>query len=225
MVSVVEMGLAIADEALFVNNAPGFVELLSWMAIGARSSENPEHRIFASGLDCAVGIKNPTHGCLKTGVNSVVVAQQEHTAAFEGHAIKTFGNPYAHIVLRGSQKGPNYHSLHEVEKLLFKEKVQYPALLVDASHDNSLLNGKKDAAQQPTVIFQTLDFVKHQPGLQKLLKGFMVESFLQDGHQNLQECLLQGRAPLDGLSVTDPCLGFDKTKKLIFKLAKRLKKI
>ena len=100
MVKVIEMGLPIADEALFTHNARGFLELLAWVAIGARSAEDQEHRIFASAIDCAVGLKNPTHGSLAVGINSIVAAQHPHVAVFDGYEVQTNGNSYAHLVLR-----------------------------------------------------------------------------------------------------------------------------
>ncbi len=118
MVKVVEMGLPIADEALFTHNARGFLELLSWVAIGARSAEDQEHRIFASAINCPVGLKNPTHGSLEVGVNSVIAAQYPHVAVLNGCEVQTHGNNYAHLVLRGSKSGPNYSTthLHEVKE-------------------------------------------------------------------------------------------------------------
>ena len=116
MVKVIEMGLPIADESLFTHNARGFQELLSWVAIGARSSEDQEHRIFASSLDCPVGMKNPTHGSLKIAVNGVVAAQHSHTVVFDGYEVKTHGNPYVHLVLRGGNEKPNY-SIEYIEEV------------------------------------------------------------------------------------------------------------
>src|SRR3990167_10472917 len=112
MVKVIEMGLPIADEALFTHNAKGFLELLSWVAIGARSAEDQEHRIFASSIDCPVGMKNPTHGSLKIGVNGVVAAQHPHVVVFDGYEVETDGNPYVHIVLRGSNEKSNFSIAH-----------------------------------------------------------------------------------------------------------------
>lgn len=116
MTQVVEMGLPIADEALFTHNARGFIELLSWVAIGARSSEDQEHRIFASGIDCPVGIKNPTHGSIKIGINGVVAAQHSHYIVLDGNEVETDGNQYAHLVLRGSNDRPNY-SLADISEV------------------------------------------------------------------------------------------------------------
>ena len=112
MVQVIEMGLPIADEALFTHNARGFAELLSWMAIGARSVEDQEHRIFASAADCPVGMKNATSGSIEIAVNGIIAAQHPHHTTFEGHQIQTDGNPFAHLVLRGGFRGSNYDPTH-----------------------------------------------------------------------------------------------------------------
>lgn len=189
MVKIIEMGLPIADEALFTHNARGFLELLSWVAIGARSAEDQEHRIFASAIDCAVGLKNPTYGSLVVGVNSVLAAQYPHVAVFDGYEVQTNGNPHAHLVLRGSsQEGPNYSISHleEVKQHMDKNQIKNPAVIVDASHDNCVVNGKKDPSQQPQVIWNVLESVAERPDLKKLVKGFMIESFLKEGTQKTE---------------------------------------
>jgi 3-deoxy-7-phosphoheptulonate synthase len=221
MVKINEMGLPIADEALFTHNAQGFLELLSWVAIGARSSEDQEHRIHASAIDCPVGMKNPTHGSLKIGVNSIVAAQNSHVAVFDGYAIETTGNPYAHLVLRGSNGKPNYSVEHLTEASQYMEqgKVKNPAIMVDVSHDNCIVNGKKDYTLQSKVIFEILDNIQNKPELKRLVKGFMLESFLKPGNQNIETC---ETIDFDGLSITDPCLGFEETEELLLKLARRV---
>src|SRR3989339_1253024 len=108
MVKIIEMGLPIADEALFTHNAKGFIELLSWVAIGARSVEDQEHRVFASSIECSVGMKNNTSGEIEPAVNGIVAAQSKHTAVFSGYQVETLGNSHAHLVLRGGTDGPNY---------------------------------------------------------------------------------------------------------------------
>lgn len=218
MVKINEMGLPIADEALFTHNAQGFLELLSWVAIGARSSEDPEHRIFASAIDCPVGMKNPTHGSLKIGINSVVAAQHSHVAVFDGYEVETTGNPYAHLVLRGSNGQPNY-SVADLEDALAyfaQHEVSNPAIMIDASHDNCLVNGRKDYTMQGHVVFKVMDSIKDRSELKKLVKGFMLESFIKGGNQNVE-----GQASIDmgGLSITDPCLSFGQTEEVLLKLA------
>ncbi|HVV68249.1 MAG TPA: 3-deoxy-7-phosphoheptulonate synthase [Gammaproteobacteria bacterium] len=223
MVKVIEMGLPIADEALFTHNARGFLELLSWVAIGARSAEDQEHRIFASAIDCAVGLKNPTHGSLAVGVNSVVAAQHPHVAVFDGYEVQTNGNCYAHLVLRGSDNQPNYSIPHltEVKRHMDAHQIKNPAVIIDASHDNCLRNGKKDYSLQPAVINEVLDSLSQHPELRKLVKGFMIESFLKAGNQKVD-----GQDPthidINGLSITDPCLGWEQTEKMLQDLADRL---
>ncbi len=220
MIKVIEMGLPIADEALFIHNAKGFLELLSWVAIGARSSEDQEHRIFASALDCAVGLKNPTHGSLTIGVNSIVAAQYPHVAVLDGNEVQTHGNRYAHLVLRGSNHAPNWsiEHLEEVRQQMIKHKLYNQSVIIDASHDNCLVNGKKDHTLQPKIIFEILENLNQRPELRNLVKGFMVESFLQAGNQNVD--LKNPEAiNLSGLSITDPCLGWDETEAFLLKLA------
>ncbi len=221
MVKINEMGLAIADEALFTHNSEGFLELLSWVAIGARSSEDQEHRIHASAIDCPVGMKNPTHGSLKIGVNSIVAATNSHIAVFDGYAIETSGNSYAHLVLRGGNGKPNYSIEYIIEayELLNKAQVENPAIMVDVSHDNCLVNGKKDYSLQPQIIFDILDSVKDKPELKKVIKGFMIESFLKSGNQNIDTAEI---IDFGGLSITDPCISFEETEELLLKLSERL---
>ncbi len=222
MTQVVEMGLPIADEALFTHNARGFIELLSWVAIGARSSEDQEHRIFASGIDCPVGIKNPTHGSLKIGVNGVVAAQHSHYIVLDGDEVETDGNPYAHLVLRGGDGKPNYDIkyLAEVAEIYKKNDVLNPAVVIDVSHDNCVVNGVKDHNAQAKIVLNVVEQVASNPELKKLLKGFMLESFIKSGKQNVETA-----NPIDlcGLSITDPCLGWEDTEKLLLELAAKLK--
>ena len=223
MTQVVEMGLPIADEALFTHNARGFIELLSWVAIGARSSEDQEHRIFASGIDCPVGIKNPTHGSLKIGVNSVVAAQHSHYIVLDGNEVETDGNPYAHIVLRGSNDKPNYSIEHiaEVAEHYRKNEVKNPAVVIDVSHDNCMINGIKDHNAQADIILKVIDDLASEPELKKLVKGFMLESFIKSGKQNAETA---NPIDLGGLSITDPCLGWEATEELLLKLATKISK-
>lgn len=223
MVRVVNMGLPIADEALFTHNAQGFQELLSWVAIGARSTEDQEHRIFASSLDCAVGMKNPTHGSLSIGINSIVAAQNPHVAAFDGYEVQTHGNPYAHLVLRGGNGKPNYAVpfLDEVKKQMDIQAVENPAVVIDVSHDNCMINGKKDPSRQPEIIMDILQSLANRPDLRKMVKGFMVESFLKEGSQKIDQD--QPHA-IDryGLSITDPCLGWEQTEEMLLDLTDAL---
>ena len=223
MVKIVEMGLPIADECLFTHNARGFSELVSWFAIGARSSEDHEHRVVASAAQCAVGMKNPTHGSLKTAVNSVKAAQHQHVAAMEGYAIQTAGNPYAHLVLRGSHQQPNYALpfLENAQQHMSQQKIKNPAIIIDASHDNCMVNNVKKPQAQPDIIMNVINALKEHPDLRFLIKGFMLESFLKTGHQNIATCTAES-IDMNGLSITDPCLGFDETQAFLFNLADRI---
>lgn len=221
MVKVVEIGVPIADEAVFTHNAKGFAELLSWMAIGARSVEDQEHRIFASGSFCAVGMKNGTTGSIEVAVNGIVAAQHKHHAVWNGHQVETKGNPYAHLVLRGGSAGPNYGIEHVLEaaQLFEKHKVKNPAVIIDASHDNSKVGTVKVPAQQAMVVREMMAVRKVNPEIKKLVKGFMVESFLKEGGQKM-EVLKSDTIDRDGLSITDPCLGWESTEALIRDIAK-----
>ena len=219
MVKVVELGLPIADEVLFTHNAKSFQELLSWVAIGARSTEDQEHRIFASALGCAVGLKNPTYGSIDIGVNSVVAAQHPHIAILDGHEVQTHGNPYAHLVLRGGQQGTNYSKEHIkiAEKEMEKHGIQNPAIIVDASHDNCKVDGKKFHRQQIKVVREVLETMKNENELRKVVKGFMIESFIKEGNQKIDPTHPEN-IDLGGLSLTDPCLDWEQTEELLLEL-------
>lgn len=220
MIKVIEMGLPIADEALFTHNAKGFLELLSWVAIGARSSEDQEHRIFASALDCAAGLKNPTHGSLEVGVNSIIASQHSHVAVFDGYEVQTHGNHHAHLVLRGSNHAPNYSIAHieEVKNHMDTHQILNPSVIIDVSHDNCLINGKKNHQLQPLIALSIMKSLRKRPDLKHLVKGFMVESFLQEGNQKVDH-LNPNQLDLNGLSITDPCLSWEQTESFLLELA------
>ena len=223
MVKVVEMGLPIADECLFTHNARGFSELVSWFAIGARSSEDHEHRIFASAADCAVGMKNPTHGSLTVAVNSLVAAQHPHSAAIDGYEVQTRGNPHAHLVLRGCQQEPNYslEHLEQVKKYMLAQQIKHPAVIIDVSHDNCIIDGQKNHLAQPDIIFKVMKYLNERPDLKHFMKGFMVESYIKAGQQKLETCDAT-TIDLNGLSITDPCIGWEQSKMLLLELADRV---
>ncbi len=220
MVEIVELGLAIADEAVFTHNARGFIELLSWVAIGARSAEDQEHRIFASAVDCAAGMKNPTNGALDIAVNSVIAAQHPHTAVLDGYQIETGGNEYAHLVLRGGSSGPNYDTVHlqKAAQLLSTHRVKNPAILVDASHDNCKVNGVKQYGRQTQVVREVLALLKNNRALSNAVKGFMIESFIKAGAQKVELCTSK-TIDREGLSITDPCLSWEETDALVREIA------
>lgn len=223
MVEVLEMGLPIADEALFTHNAKGFLELLSWVAIGARSTEDQEHRIFASAIDAAVGMKNPTSGVVDIGINSIIAAQHPHVAVMDGNQVETLGNEYAHLVLRGGALGPNYHIEHvmQAKNLMEQHAIKNPAIIIDASHDNCKIGNEKSLDRQVQVVHEIVSNLRDFPELRNIVKGFMIESFILDGNQKAE-----GKNPEDvdmgGLSITDPCLGWERTEKLVRELAERL---
>lgn len=221
MTQVVEMGLPIADECLFTHNARGFQELLSWVAIGARSTEDQEHRIFASSLECPVGMKNPTHGSLKIAVNGIMAAQHPHYVVFDGYEVKTSGNPYAHLVLRGSNGKTNYgvEDITEVAALFKHSAVTNPAIIVDVSHDNCVINGAKDHNAQATIVLDVIKNLQDKPELKSLVKGFMLESFIKEGRQDAEKA---NPLDLDGLSITDPCLSWESTEQLLLAVAKQV---
>lgn len=222
MVRVIELGLPIADEALFTHNARGFIELLSWVAIGARSTEDQEHRIFASAVECAVGMKNPTSGDLEIGVNSIIAAQHPHTAVFNGYQVETPGNMFAHLVLRGGVDGPNYNpdSLKKAKTLLEKNSIVHPSIIIDASHDNCKLQGKKDPLLQPDIVTEVMKTLEENPDLRAVVKGFMMESFLKSGCQKIDSKTPE-TVDMEGLSITDPCIGWQETEQCIRQLALR----
>ncbi len=222
MVKVAEMGLPLADEALFTHNAKGFLDLLSWVAIGARSSEDQEHRIWASAIEAPVGMKNPTSGCIPVGINSVLAAQHPHTGVFDGFQVETSGNPYAHLVLRGGANGPNYHltDLYKASELLEQREILNPAILVDASHENARINGRKDPHAQIDVVREVLSNLDVRPNLRRHVKGFLLESYLRSGCQQIADCTRE-TVEQDGLSITDPCLGWDATEALILDMSQK----
>jgi 3-deoxy-7-phosphoheptulonate synthase len=224
MVQIVELGLPVADEALFTHASGGFLDLLSWVAIGARSSEDQEHRVFASALECAVGMKNPTSGSLEIGVNSLVSAQHPHTAVFHDTQVETLGNPYAHLVLRGGEKGPNYSPAHMREAYAYMEKqnIKNPAIIIDASHDNTKIDGVKSHKRQIDVVRDVMRAVKSEPELRKIVKGFMIESFIKEGNQKINAEHSED-TDREGLSITDPCLSWEDTEKLLLELGEAQK--
>lgn len=218
MVEVIELGLPIAAEALYTQFYQNYWDLISWIAVGARSSESHEHRVFASSVDIPVGLKNPTHGSLRVATNSIISAQNAHPTIVDGYESQTHGNPYAHLVLRGGNNQPN-HSLEHLqflEQLLREKNIKNPSVIIDVSHDNTIIDGVKDYQQQPHTIAQILETIAPYPALQRLIKGFMVESFIKAGRQDINRPEQIDRG---GLSITDACIGWEETEALIFKLA------
>lgn len=213
-----ETGFSGADEMLYPENHRYLTDILSYVAVGARSAENQQHRLTASGLDVPVGFKNPTSGDLSVMLNAVTAAQSPHDFSYGGFEVQSTGNPLAHAILRGSVNRfgtnlPNYHyeDLTELSDLYENSSLQNPAVIVDANHSNS---GKR-YEEQPRIAKEILHSMKHNAGVARLVKGVMIESYLQDGCQKITESVY-------GKSITDPCLGWEKSERLIYEIAELL---
>ncbi len=218
MRAVKETGFACADEMLYPENHKYLDDLLGYVAVGARSVEDQQHRLTASAIECPVGMKNPTSGDLSVMMNAILAAQHQHDFIYRGWEGRSGGNPYSHAILRGYVDNtgvtyPNYHyeSLVRVAELFQKWKVQNPAVIVDCNHANS----GKNPFEQPRILKEVLHSCRYNPELRKLIKGFMVESYIEDGNQ-----------PIDGgvygKSITDACLGWEKSERLILDMADAL---
>ncbi|MCM1048017.1 MAG: 3-deoxy-7-phosphoheptulonate synthase [Clostridiales bacterium] len=210
-----ESELTAADEMLYPDNW-GYVEdILSYVAIGARSVEDQQHRMTVSGFDVASGMKNPTSGTLSVMLNSVYAAQHPHSFTYRGYEVQTTGNPLAHTVLRGAmnkhgQSLPNYHyeDLMRLLSLYNERDLVNPACIIDANHNNS----NKEYKQQIRIVKEVMHSRKLSPDIYKLVKGVMVESYLEEGAQKIGEGVY-------GKSITDPCLGWEDSERLIYDIA------
>ena len=208
-------GLPTADEMLYPDNYRYLSDLLSYVAVGARSVENQEHRLTSSGIDIPVGMKNPTSGDISVMLNSIMAAQHPHTFIYRGWEVDTTGNPLAHAILRGyvnkhGESMPNYH-FEELERLYnayTAKGLQNMALIVDANHANS---GKK-YQEQPRICKEVLHSCRHSGEIKSMVKGFMVESYLEPGCQKIGDGVY-------GKSITDPCLGWEDTIRLVQDIA------
>lgn len=208
-------GLPTADEMLYPDNYRYLSDLLSYVAVGARSVENQEHRLTSSGIDIPVGMKNPTSGDISVMLNSIMAAQHPHTFIYRGWEVDTTGNPLAHAILRGyvnkhGESIPNYH-FEELERLYnayTAKGLQNMALIVDANHANS---GKK-YQEQPRICKEVLHSCRHSGEIKSMVKGFMVESYLEPGCQKIGDGVY-------GKSITDPCLGWEETIRLVQDIA------
>ena len=213
--AIEETGLFCADEMLYPENYRYLSDLLAYVAVGARSVENQQHRLTASGIDVPVGMKNPTGGDISVMLNSITAAQHSHTFLYRGWECHSSGNPLAHAIMRGyvnkhGESLPNYHfeDLSHLYKEYTARNLANPALIVDANHANS----GKQYLEQSRICKDVLHSAAHSTEIKSLLKGFMIESYIEDGSQK----------PSDGVygkSITDPCLGWAKTEKLIYDLA------
>ena len=213
-----ETGFSCADEMLYPENTKYLDDLLCYIAIGARSVENQQHRLTASGLDVPVGMKNPTGGDLSVMMNSVTAAQHKHTFIFRGWEVHSQGNPLAHTILRGymnkhGQSLPNYHyeDLIRLCNLYAESELTNPAVIIDTNHANS----GKNPFEQSRIVHEVLANCRADSSIKKLVKGFMIESYIEDGAQKIGEGCY-------GKSITDPCLGWEKTEKLIYEIADRI---
>ena len=210
-----ETGFSCADEMLYPENHRYLSDLLSYVAVGARSVENQQHRLTASGINLPVGMKNPTSGDVSVMLNAINAAQHGHTFIYRGWEVQSEGNPLAHAILRGyvDEQGksyPNYHYEDLINLANMYEECHFknPAIIIDANHSNS---GKK-YEEQIRIAKEVLHSTRHSQKLRKMVKGLMIESYIEDGCQKVTDGVY-------GKSITDPCLGWEKTEKLIYDLA------
>ena len=213
--AIEETGFTCADEMLYPENYRYLSDLLSYVAVGARSVEDQQHRLTVSGMDIPAGMKNPTSGDLSVMFNSIYAAQSEHTFLYRGWEVRTSGNPLTHAILRGyvnkhGESLPNYHyeDLLLTHRYYTEKHLVNPAVIVDTNHANS----GKQYLEQPRIVSEVLHCCRHNDDIRRMVKGFMVESYLVDGCQKIGDGVF-------GKSITDPCLGWDKTEDLLLRTA------
>ena len=213
--ALLETGFSCADEMLYPENHLYLSDLLSYVAVGARSVENQQHRLVASGLDIPVGMKNPTGGDLSVMMNSIKAAQSGHSFIYRNWDVTSTGNAYAHAILRGyvdnhGTSHPNYHyeDLRRLVDLYAAGPFMHPAVIIDCNHSNS----GKQYLEQGRIAKEVLHSTRHCAETCALVKGLMIESYIEDGAQTSGEHCY-------GKSITDPCLGWEKTERLIYELA------
>ena len=213
-----QTGLSTADEMLYPDNYRYLSDLLSYVAVGARSVENQEHRLTSSGIAVPVGMKNPTSGDISVMLNSILAAQSQHTFIYRGWEVETTGNELSHAILRGyvnrhGEAIPNYHfeDLEHLYKAYTAMDLRNPALIVDANHSNSA----KKYFEQPRICKEVLHSCRCSESIRTMVKGFMIESYLEEGNQKIGEHIY-------GKSITDPCLGWNATEKLVKDIAELL---
>ena len=214
--AIEETGFSCADEMLYPENYRYLSDILSYVAIGARSVENQQHRLTSSGLDIPVGLKNPTGGDISVMMNAITAAQHPHAFLYRGWEVQTEGNPLAHAILRGyvdkhGKSHPNYHyeDLRDLYETYATSGLQNMGVIVDTNHANS----GKMYLEQPRIVKEVLHSCRHCPDVKKMVKGFMIESYLEDGCQKI------GSDAIYGKSITDPCLGWEKTERLVLDIA------
>ena len=219
MRALAETGFACADEMLYPENHRYLSDILGYVAVGARSVENQQHRLTASGLDLPVGMKNPTSGDITVMMNSIKAAQSSHVFLYRGWEVKSSGNPYAHAILRGyvdkhgiAHSNYHYEDLSRLCQTYYASGLSNPAVIVDTNHSNS----NKQYMEQIRIAKEVLHSRRHSKDIEKMVKGLMIESYIEDGAQKIGDCDVYGK------SITDPCLGWEKTEKLIFDMAEIL---
>ena len=217
--AIEETGFGCADEMLYPENYRYLSDLLVYNAVGARSVEDQQHRLTASGFDIPVGMKNPTGGDIGVMINSIKAAQSSHVFLYRGWEVKTHGNPYSHAILRGwvdrfGKSHPNYHyeDLYDLYETYMASGLQNPAVVIDTNHANS---GKK-YLEQIRIAKEVLHSCRYSKDVKSIVKGLMIESYIEDGSQKICDNLVYGK------SVTDPCLGWEKTERLIYDIADML---
>lgn len=210
-----ETGLFAADEMLYPEAHYYIADLLGYTAVGARSVEDQQHRLVASGLDMPVGMKNPTSGDVEVMLNAIKAAQGRQTMLYHGFECRSEGNPYAHGILRGYRNAegrtePNYHyeALSDIHDLYVRQNLRHPGVLIDCNHNNS----RKHYDEQIRIAKEVIANCKSYPGIDHFVRGLMIESYLEDGAQMIGEGIY-------GKSITDPCLGWEKTERLLLELA------
>ena len=218
MRAVSETGFVCADEMLYPENYQYLDDLLGYVAVGARSVEDQQHRLTASGIEVPVGMKNPTSGDYSVMMNAIMAAQHQHTFIYRGWEVHSEGNPHTHAILRGStnKHGNNLQNYHYEDLIRLcdeydNRELKNPAVIIDTNHANS----GKNPFEQARIVMDVLNSCKHSDRINKILKGFMIESYIEDGAQKVGEGCY-------GKSITDPCLGWEKTEKLIYDIAEKL---
>lgn len=214
-----ETGFCCADEMLYPENHRYLSDVLGYAAVGARSTENQQHRLTVSGLDIPAGMKNPTGGDITVMMNAIKAGQSSHMFLYRGWEVKSYGNPHAHAILRGyvdkqGKAHSNYHyeDLYNLSKTYNESGLKNPAVIIDTNHSNS----GKQYLEQIRIVREVLQSRKYNKDVERLVKGFMIESYIKDGAIKCSENNEYG------MSITDPCLGWEKTEKLIFEIAETI---
>ena len=218
MRAVAETGFVFADEMLYPENYQYLDDLLGYVAVGARSVEDQQHRLTASGIEVPVGMKNHTSGDYAVMMNAILAAQHPHTFIYRGWEVHSEGNSHCHAILRGStnkhgnsQQNYHYEDLIRLCDAYDERELKNPAVIIDTNHANS----KKNPFEQPRIVMDVLNSCRHNERVKNLVKGFMIESYIEDGAQKIGEGIY-------GKSITDPCLGWEKTKNLVYDIAEKL---